>query len=287
MAGESDQSIHLPAALQVRLDAAGVTDQASLEAALHADPKLKQDFVAFLSQHQAAIAQVMMQQWLTQFAAVPDQAAMAQFWQQVPMDMEDSFLVAVEQAIIEVQQSNEAEAAQVAEGLRVRLDGLKQVRAQQAEIATHVEQWAEKLIITPDEDVFQLWNTIPLDLEDEVLAQIEQHAAGVEQDGDAAQAACLHVRIAALRQMQVSRLEPDHQPPVVRALLAFVQADTTAAARQVYTTQSDLLQPNEAQELLDEWADAAAEDLQEHILERSDLLRIWRGRTQAGDLLAE
>ncbi len=287
MADDADQSIRLPETLQVRLDAAGVTDQASLEAALNADPELKHDFVAFLAQNQSAVAQVMMQQWLAQFAAAPDQSALAQFWQQVPLDMEDAFLATVEQAIAELQQSGEEEAAQVVEGLRVRLDGLNQVRVQQSEIAARVTQWAENLATTSDADVALVWNDIPLDLEDDVVDLVEQQAAAMEQAGATDAAARLYARVASMRQAQLTRSEPVNQPPLVRALLAFLQAESADMAEQVYTREQELLRSDQAQHMLDELAAQATSDLQAAFRERGDLLRILRGPASPGDAPAQ
>lgn len=287
MADDADQSIRLPETLQVRLDAAGVTDQASLEAALNADPELKHDFVAFLAENQSAVAQVMMQQWLAQFAAAHDQSALAQFWQQVPLEMEDAFLATVEQAVIELQQSREEGAAQVVEGLRLRLNGLNQLRTQQSEITARVAQWAESLSTIPDEDVALVWDDIPFELEDEVVDLIEQQAAVMEQQGDTDAAARLYARVATIHQAQLTCYEPVNQPPLVRVLLEFLQAESATMARQVYIREQELLRSDQAQQMLDELAAQASPELQVSFQDRSDLLLILRGMTSSGDAPAQ
>jgi hypothetical protein len=274
---DADQPINLPDELQARLDAAGVTDQAGLEAALEADPDLKRDYLAFLEQHPELLHQAIMQHLLAAFLDVADANALAQFWQQVPLELEEPFLAAVAQAIAQAEQSPEEDAPQLAEGLRKRRDGLHQLRAQQAELVAQVTQWATALAAAPDAGIGPVWNDIPLELEDAVLALVEQQADTADQSGDSTQAHALRTRVAALRQVQTARRDLADQPPVVRALLAFLQAESDDDARRVYAAQRELLQPYEAQRMLDELVGAASAELQARFQSRSDLLRTLRG----------
>lgn len=66
----------LPDALRAKLDAAGVTDEASLHAALEADPALAAEFTEFV-QAQAANQLPPMEQALMAFVQAPDEAGAA------------------------------------------------------------------------------------------------------------------------------------------------------------------------------------------------------------------
>ncbi|MDW8214147.1 MAG: hypothetical protein RMJ55_11365, partial [Roseiflexaceae bacterium] len=61
-----------PASLKARLDAAGVTDAASLAAALAADPELQREFEAFLAENADAIAAARQATLLDALPSIPD-----------------------------------------------------------------------------------------------------------------------------------------------------------------------------------------------------------------------
>ena len=90
----------MPDELKARLDAAGVSDNASLLAALKADPDLNADFQAFLESNADALATATMNQLLQVFAAVTDGEQMVEFYRSVPSELEQPLIEAVE-AIIE------------------------------------------------------------------------------------------------------------------------------------------------------------------------------------------
>src|SRR5437764_569685 len=145
----------IPADLQARLDAAGATDDESLQRALDADPDLKRDYLAFLEANQEQIAQAFISQLLAAFLAVSDSNALAAFWQQVPSEMEDTFLVAVEQAIAQAEQHGEND---LAAALRQRLDGVQQLRAGQQEAVALLERSLAALADAGDEQLPALWS---------------------------------------------------------------------------------------------------------------------------------
>jgi tetratricopeptide (TPR) repeat protein len=130
----------LPADLKARLEAVGVTDEASLWRALDADTALKADVEAFLRDQRAQF----IEQLLAAFLAVSDSAALAEFWQQVPLELEDTFIATVEQAIAQAEQGGESD---VAAGLRQRLDGLRRLQAeQQATLPPQLQQTLDRYL---------------------------------------------------------------------------------------------------------------------------------------------
>ena len=72
----------LPEDLQARLDAAGVTDQASLAAALDADPQLKADLDAFIAHQRWSHLEA----WYGAFTQTRSHEDMIALWQQVPTE---------------------------------------------------------------------------------------------------------------------------------------------------------------------------------------------------------
>jgi hypothetical protein len=74
-------------------------------------------------------------------------------------------------------------------------------------------------------------------------------------------------------------ISPEQQDlsPVMRAALEFIQAPDEAAARAVYKRQRSLLQPYEAQQVLDVQFTSDDPAAQERLAERRDLLRRLRG----------
>lgn len=117
-----NNSLELPPALQVRLDAAGVTDEASLMAALEADPQLRSDFQAFVAGHQQEIFQAVWHEFVT-----VDSLEDLQFLvQQSPFLLEAEFLRTVE---YEIERAEQAGQPVLADGLRQRLAALRDLRS--------------------------------------------------------------------------------------------------------------------------------------------------------------
>ena len=108
----------LPGDLKNRLLAAGVKDEASLHAALDADPQLHSDYHnwLFTSTIQA-------------FAAVENREALVALSERVPVLTTDEFLGSVQKAIDTALNMGDYDNA---EALRQRLNALKEIRAQQA-----------------------------------------------------------------------------------------------------------------------------------------------------------
>lgn len=197
-------STALPDDLQARLAAAGVTDDASLAAALQRDPALAADLQAFVEANAEALAGDGMAALIAAFVAVENSEQMTAFWQSVPAELEEPLMEAVQALIAHAEQAGDAATV---EHLRSRLDGFHQIR------------------------------------------QAAQQAVEL--------------------------------PPVMRTVLAFVQAPDDAAAEAVFAQHRLLLQPYEAQRLLDEQVSSDDPATLQRIAERRALLRRLRGAAPA------
>ena len=116
---------NLPADLQARLTAAGVRDTADLPAALDRDPALRAAWIAFLAEHQEEIVQAV----LLAFLRAPDFDALRTLAGQAPFILEDDFTETVHEVI---RQAEEAAETDFAESVRLRLTGLRQIKADMA-----------------------------------------------------------------------------------------------------------------------------------------------------------
>lgn len=125
--------LELPADLQARLDAAGVTDQASLMAALQSDPILRADFQAFIAAHQEELFQLVWQA----FVNVSSLEELRELASQSPFVLEDRFVATVEQEIERMRETGQTEAEK---GLRQRLAGLQELRRRAAVKLSPLEQ---------------------------------------------------------------------------------------------------------------------------------------------------
>ncbi|RUA15346.1 MAG: hypothetical protein DSY55_06515 [Clostridia bacterium] len=108
----------LPEDLKNRLLAAGVKDDATLHAALDADPQLRMDYEQWL-----------LNETIYTFAKAENREALADLARQVPALTTDRFIASVENAIDVALKMNHYDDA---EALRQRLDALKEIRAHQA-----------------------------------------------------------------------------------------------------------------------------------------------------------
>ncbi len=113
--------LELPADLQARLDAAGVTDQDSLMAALQSDPVLRADFQAFIAAHQEQLFELVWQA----FVNVSSLEELRELASQSPFVLEDRFVATVEQEIKRMRETGQSEAEK---GLQQRLAGLQELR---------------------------------------------------------------------------------------------------------------------------------------------------------------
>ncbi len=113
---------NLPADLQARLTAAGVRETTDLPAALDRDPALLAAWIAFLTEHQEEVVQAV----LLAFLRAPDFEALQALASQAPFVLEDDF---AEMAHEVIRQAEEAAETDFAEDVRMRLTGLRQIKA--------------------------------------------------------------------------------------------------------------------------------------------------------------
>ncbi|MFZ1508817.1 MAG: hypothetical protein WAV74_18770 [Anaerolineae bacterium] len=112
----------LPADLQARLAAADVRDTTDLPAALDRDPALRAAWMSFLAEYQDEIVQAA----LLAFLSAPDFDALQTLAGQAPFILEEGFSETVNEVIA---QAEEAEETDFAESVRLRLAGLRQIKA--------------------------------------------------------------------------------------------------------------------------------------------------------------
>jgi hypothetical protein len=115
-----------PAELRARLDAAGVTDEASLQAALERDPQLKQEYLAAADAWLAQQTQRGLELAWQAFVQVGSSDELVQFWQQLPEALQAPLLELAGAELAAHKRQGEDEAA---EAIRQRLDGLRQIQA--------------------------------------------------------------------------------------------------------------------------------------------------------------
>jgi tetratricopeptide (TPR) repeat protein len=331
----------LPAGLRARLDAAGVTDAATLAAALDADPALRREYQAFLldalpaipdeeqlralwqmipskdedaflaaAEARAAAAETsgdaglaaalreridalrsfqqdiardgeILRQALERLEAAATDDDLAAVWRDVPLELEETFLNLVALQAEEYEQHGDAERAAHVRACHERLSAIQQQQRAGAETMRRLlEQLAadvEALAAAADhQGVVDVWNRIPLELEESFL-QLTEHLAGELEQTDAATAARLRELIALLRQLREAHQALQEAPPAARALLAFLQAASDADATRVFDEYKEILQPFEAQRELDDLAQQAPDEQRAAIAARAALLRRLRG----------
>ncbi|NWG20907.1 MAG: hypothetical protein HXY39_11355, partial [Chloroflexi bacterium] len=215
----------LPADLQARLDAAGVTDAATLAAALDADPELRREYQAFLEANHDAIVAANRAILLDALPAIPDVQQLRALWQMIPSEDEDAFLAAAEARAAAAETSGDTG---LAAALRERIDALRAYREEIAHDGALLRQALERLeAATTDGDLAAVWRDVPLELEETFLNLVAMQAEELEQYGDAELAAhvrACHERLSAIQQQQRTGAE------TMRRLLEQLAADVEALA---------------------------------------------------------
>jgi hypothetical protein len=125
----------IPPELAKRLEAAGVTDDASLQAALERDPQLRANFEAFVTTNKDAIARATMAALITAFARTKNPEELGRFWQTVPTELKEPFLKTIEGILAEAEQGGDSDTVNQ---LRPRFDDLKRALAAQREVSPTV-----------------------------------------------------------------------------------------------------------------------------------------------------
>ncbi|MCL6542173.1 MAG: hypothetical protein K6T87_16575 [Roseiflexus sp.] len=215
----------LPADLQARLDAAGVTDAATLAAALDADPELQREYQAFLEANRDAIVAANRAILLDALSAIPDEEQLRALWQMIPSEDEDTFLAAAEARAAAAETSGDAG---LAAALRERIDALRSFQQEIARDGEILRQALERLeAATIDDDLAAVWRDVPLELEETFLNIVALQAEELEQYGDSERAAhfrACHERFSAIQQQQRAGAE------TMRRLLEQLAADVEALA---------------------------------------------------------
>lgn len=192
--------------LRIRLEAAGVVDEPSLQRALAADPNLQREYTTYLAEQRDAL----LQEAFDAFVTVPDSEALLRLIARTPVILSDEFIATVEQAMRVIEQRNDDGSARATADLRQRLVGVAQIRAQLVQdsqlYADQIDDALVNLATAQDtEDLQLIWQEIPLEAEESFFAAAEALATTTAQNGDAEAAARLRTHIAALRAVQAEQ----------------------------------------------------------------------------------
>jgi len=267
----------LPDDLRARLLAAGASDDASLAEIQARDPELWRELDAYVAANQDTLNRAWLHHLLLSFASVPDSDGLWALWQQVPAELEDEMVAAVEDWIGQAEQAGDTTTA---EGLRVRLEGLHQLQAQQRDLARQLDAWVDRLAALEDmEQLPQLWREVPRDLEEAFLAAGDARVDAAQRARNNRLANHLRSRLTRLRVIQVAERQVIERPPLEQALLAFLAAEDDTAARALFAERRDLLGGPGALAALDQFARQAAPDLLPQLEARRTLLRELQGDT--------
>lgn len=147
--------------------------------------------IAHLQANQTAMAEL-----FQQFVAVEDDQDLIAFWQQVPSDIEDSFISTVEQIIVQAQQDGyDPEAI---EGLSYNLETIRQLQAKQTAMAILLQQFES---VADTEDLSAFWQQVPSELHQSFLSTLEEIIEQAERDGEQEFAEGLRERLVDLHQL--------------------------------------------------------------------------------------
>jgi len=147
---DENSPLALPPELKARLDAAGVTDDEPLRAALERDPELRAAYENFLNEHRDEIFALQMAALLTALAQTENDEQIVEFWSQVPREWEQPFLDAAQNVIAQAEANGQGENVA---GLKARLDALTRiVESQRAfENLSPVERAVTAFLFAPDD----------------------------------------------------------------------------------------------------------------------------------------
>ena len=139
--------------------------------------------------------------------------------------------------------------------------------------------------VEDDEQMIAFWRGVPAELEEPLMEAVATIIAEAEQAGDTATAEHLRPRLAGFRQIHEAVQVQAEQPPVLRAVMGFIQAADDDAAQAFFAQEKTLLQPYEAQQVMDALVEQALLDspaeVRERLAARNALLRRLRGAAPA------
>lgn len=280
----------LPDSLKARLAAAGVSDAESLAAALAADPELQREIEAFLAENAETMRRLLEQLARdVEALAAADQQGIVDVWNRIPLELEEPFLQLAEARAAELDQTGDSAAAA---RLRERATMLRQAREVRETARGMVQQALERLeAAATDDDAWQVWLGLPVELEEWFLRRVAERAAELEQNNEPQRAERLRAAHARMQAERARRQEQGNRPgfilqirassTVAQALTEFLAAPTDADATRVFNERRDLLQPFEAQRALDDLAQQAPPEAKPLFLARAALLRTLRGAMPA------
>lgn len=154
------------------------------------------------------------------------------------------------------------------------------VAAQQA--ATLSDLVKEFNAVDDQEQMLAFWRRVPSAFEEPLIQAIEAALHDAPPDDDRAAIENLSAKLDDFKRLCAQAQAQTDQPPVLQALIDFANAPDEAAARDVFDRHRELLQPFEAQRILDKNAQANTEtDFRPRLLERAALLRELRGAAPA------
>lgn len=132
-----------------------------------------------------------------------------------------------------------------------------------------------------DEQMMSFYQSVPGELEQPLIAAVEAIIEQATAVGDDVTVGQLTERLDAFRQLCEMAQQAQEMPPVMRAIVGFFQAPDEAAAELFFADQRTLLQPFEAQQVLDALLEQAPPDtpgeVKQRLNDRQALLRRLRG----------
>jgi hypothetical protein len=127
-------------------------------------------------------------------------------------------------------------------------------------------------------ELYGFWQHVPTQLEEALMAVVEERIQQAEQEGQAEFARGLRQRLAAFRSLH-SQHEAARRSPVAQALMYFLQAPGEDGARHAYAARLAILQTEEAQRVLEEQLRGSNPLAEQRLAERRALLRALRQET--------
>ncbi len=127
-------------------------------------------------------------------------------------------------------------------------------------------------------ELYGFWQHVPTQLEEALMAVIEERIQQAERDDQAEFARGLRQRLAAFRSLH-NQHEAARRSPVAQALMYFLQAPGEDGARHAYAARLAILQTEEAQRVLEEQLRGSNPQAEQRLAERRALLRALRQET--------
>jgi len=128
------------------------------------------------------------------------------------------------------------------------------------------------------EELLALSEQVPLLTSQDFISTVQKGIDRALNAGDYETAEALRQRLDALKEIQAMKAY-DRQPPLARAVIAFVQAAHEEAARQIFEKYKDLLDSDEAEEMLAQEFEAEDEKARSFLRRRGEMLHDLRNHS--------